>query len=427
MSHRVLLYGATGYSGRLIAAEGERHGMTDANRAAGYRMILGGRHGRELSRLGREHGMEHRVFGLEHPREVARQLADVDVVINAAGPFAMTAVRLAKRALDAGSHYVDINGEAEVYMRLDDLGLYAAQRNLAMVCSCGHTAAASDLLLHAALATIGDSSREARGQRRPELGAVRIAASRPVNLSRGSLETVCRSIREQVRVVRMGDVEGRREHERRTVFWYEPVGKLERSFDFGNYDRKSGPAAVAPAKRPDLRIASAANLVDTLTARLTIDRRGFAVHRIESYVEAGTIARLGYQVGAFLAPFTAMRWTRDLVRLQLNLLPEGPTARDREAEGHAVILDIEDPFQERILDWLWHTPNPYDFTTRVVVETAKRVARSELSGWLTPSEVLQPSKQELTANDGHLRGCRLDERRTGVVRRSDGAVLAGNV
>ena len=84
-----------------------------------------------------------------------RALRDVDVLINAAGPFAWTAERLAKDALDVNCHYVDINGEIDVYKKLDDLGRYASQRRRAMVCSAGHTAAASDLLLDAALRELG--------------------------------------------------------------------------------------------------------------------------------------------------------------------------------------------------------------------------------------------------------------------------------
>ena len=128
-----------------------------------------------------------------------RALRDVDLLINAAGPFALTAERLAKDALDAGCHYVDINGEIDVYKKLDDLGRYAMQRGRAMVSSAGHTAAASDLLLEAALRALAARTDLDCGR---DLGAVRIAMSRIMTLSRGSAETVWRSLREQVTVVR---------------------------------------------------------------------------------------------------------------------------------------------------------------------------------------------------------------------------------
>ena len=62
MSHTILLYGATGYSGRLIAAEGQRAGMASNDLTGAPRMILAGRDGTELRKLARRarHGMPRR-------------------------------------------------------------------------------------------------------------------------------------------------------------------------------------------------------------------------------------------------------------------------------------------------------------------------------------------------------------------------------
>src|SRR4051812_17765939 len=101
MAYTILLYGATGYSGRLIAAEGQQTGMTTGPGMPGYRMVLAGRDGAALARLARDREMEYRVFGLEDRVDVTRRLNGVDVVINAAGPFALTAEPLARAALGA--------------------------------------------------------------------------------------------------------------------------------------------------------------------------------------------------------------------------------------------------------------------------------------------------------------------------------------
>jgi short subunit dehydrogenase-like uncharacterized protein len=244
--------------------------------------------------------MQYRTFSLDDRDDVRRGLRGVDVLINAAGPFAWTADRLIKGALDEGCHYVDINGEVDVYKKLDDFGRYAAERGGPSSASAGHTAAASDLLLDAALDHLNYGADLDCGA---ELGAVRIAMSRVMNLSHGSAETLWRSLREQVTVVRTLEVEDEQGNvTREPTLWHEPVGKLERTFDF----RDHGPGNKTVAT--DLRIASAANLVDTLTARLTVARRKFSAKRIESYVEAGTVARIGYQLGTLLAPVAAIPW-----------------------------------------------------------------------------------------------------------------------
>lgn len=388
MTHTILLYGATGYTGRLIAAEAALVGMAGGGLGGPYRMVLAGRNGAALAEIAEQHGMEYRAFALEDPSRVKRALRDVDLVINAARPFALTGDRLAKSSLDADCHYVDINGEVDVYQRLDDLGRFARDRKLAMVCSAGHTAAGSDLLLDAALSHLATRPDLHYGH---ELGAIRIAMARIVNLSRGSVETLWRSLREQVTVVHGGSL------------WHEPVGKIERTFDFRDHGD--------PKAERDLRIASAANLVDTLSARLTVARHRFSATRMESYVEAGTAARLGYQLASFLAPVAAIPGVRFLVQQQIEFLPEGPTPEDLRDERHVILLDIEDPARARLVDWRWDTPNAYQFTAQVVVEIAAKTIEGSGVGWLTPGAVLHPRRQELTSTQGALRGCRLDERR----------------
>src|SRR5690606_7313036 len=114
MSYNILLYGATGYSGRLIAAELKRW-----NDATGdYRVVLAARDGERLKQVASRFGMDHKVFGLDEKRRVQAGLRGMDVVLNTAGPFALTARRLATVAISVGCSYVDINGEADVYTRL---------------------------------------------------------------------------------------------------------------------------------------------------------------------------------------------------------------------------------------------------------------------------------------------------------------------
>ena len=386
MVNNILLYGATGYSGRLIASEMKL--VSEAEPGA-YRMILAGRDEAHVRKLAKELDMDYRVFGLDDRSAPARELRGQDVVINAAGPFAKTAERLAKVAVDGGCHYVDISGEADVYRRLDDLHVYARAREVAMVCGAGFWAAASDTLLDRALqrlALVG------------EIGAIRIAMSRIKTFSRGSAATVWRSLREQVTVVRgvrADDGQGR------LVLWHEPVGKLERVFDFSH----------STSRQRDRRIASAASLIDTLTARLTAARHKVFPASIESYVEMGVVRRAAYQLGASMVPIAALPIVSALVQQSLGVLSEGPTKDERDHDGHIIVLEIEDSYSTRIIDWRWETPNVYQFTAQLAVAVATQVARNRPTGWLTPAQALAPlNKLSLTGDAGPFRGCHLDER-----------------
>ena len=385
MRHLVLLYGATGYTGRLITAEFARiraaHGP-----GPWFDLILAGRDAQAVEELARAHDVDYRVFGLDDQADIVKQLADIDVTINVAGPFAWTAERLLKASLEADCHYVDINGEVDVYLRLDDFHHNAQQRNLIIVCGAGHSAAASDLLLEAALPELARKGLDPGDA----LGAIRIAMSRVVNFSRGSAQTVARSLREQVLVYDKGT----RRH--------EPVGRLERTFDFS--DRRTPSAKL-------LRIASAANLVDTLTAHRTVNRSGFKANRIESYVETNQAERIAYQAGALLAPMAALPWVRGLLQVQAGLLPEGPTSDLLEQEQHTVVLEIEDAKRHRVIDLSLLTPNVYQFTAQLVVAIAHNVAISEaLRGWCTPAQLLERKVLVHDEDSGPLRGCSLTDR-----------------
>jgi short subunit dehydrogenase-like uncharacterized protein len=94
---RMLIYGATGYVGSLlVAAAAER--QIDA--------VVAGR-SESVVEVAAAAGMEPRVGDVDNI-----VVDDVDVVVNAAGPFAHTAASLARRCVESGVHYVDLAGEA---------------------------------------------------------------------------------------------------------------------------------------------------------------------------------------------------------------------------------------------------------------------------------------------------------------------------
>ncbi|MBK8704615.1 MAG: saccharopine dehydrogenase NADP-binding domain-containing protein [Saprospiraceae bacterium] len=106
MIHSLLIYGANGYTGRLIC---ERAALL------GLKPILAGRNGEEIRELALTYGWEYRVFGLDTHEAVAEKIHDVKVVLHAAGPFMYTAKPMMEACLLAGVHYLDITGEIAVF------------------------------------------------------------------------------------------------------------------------------------------------------------------------------------------------------------------------------------------------------------------------------------------------------------------------
>src|SRR5215210_5392005 len=97
-----LLYGANGYTGRLIA---------EAARRAGERPVLAGRRAEAVAAVAERYGFEHRAFALDSPAGITRHLDGVGAVLLAAGPFSATSAPVLEACLAARVHYLDITGE----------------------------------------------------------------------------------------------------------------------------------------------------------------------------------------------------------------------------------------------------------------------------------------------------------------------------
>jgi short subunit dehydrogenase-like uncharacterized protein len=108
-SRRIVLYGATGYTGGLTAR---------AMIASGSRPVLAGRHqGRltalaeQLSRAGDGIKLETAVAGSEEAGPLRELIGAGDVLVSTAGPFLKVGRSAVEAAVDAGAVYLDSTGE----------------------------------------------------------------------------------------------------------------------------------------------------------------------------------------------------------------------------------------------------------------------------------------------------------------------------
>jgi short subunit dehydrogenase-like uncharacterized protein len=102
-----MIYGANGYTGRLVAAEARRRDL---------KPVLAGRRAGPIEKLAAELGLPVRVFGLDDAPAAAAAIADMAVVANCAGPFAATSAPMIDACLRSRAHYVDITGEIDVFL-----------------------------------------------------------------------------------------------------------------------------------------------------------------------------------------------------------------------------------------------------------------------------------------------------------------------
>ena len=107
----VVVFGATGYTGRLVV---------ESLLALGVRkVVLGGRDEQRLRALSEKHGgLEYRVADALHPETLAALVAGAHVVISTAGPFSLYGEPVVRAALAHDAHFLDTTGEQSYMARI---------------------------------------------------------------------------------------------------------------------------------------------------------------------------------------------------------------------------------------------------------------------------------------------------------------------
>jgi short subunit dehydrogenase-like uncharacterized protein len=151
---RIAVYGASGYQGRLVAAELRRRGF-------GEGVILAGRSAERLSAAAREvglsdSGVELRVAGTDDVDALVAAFEGADAVINCAGPFTVSGDAIVRAAIRARTHYVDTCGEQFFIKHIyDAYADSAAQAGVTVIPAATDGGVPGDLLAHLIAADLG--------------------------------------------------------------------------------------------------------------------------------------------------------------------------------------------------------------------------------------------------------------------------------
>jgi short subunit dehydrogenase-like uncharacterized protein len=165
-----MLYGATGYTGTLIAEHA---------RQLSHQPVLAGRSAPAVTALAERLGLPSREMSLDDPAALTAALADVDLVLNAAGPFLHTAAPLAEACLRAGVHYLDIGNELQVFRALYGLDERARQAGVTIMPGAGFGVIATNCLARYVSDAVGGAAvlevatRAATAQQGPGVAATR--------------------------------------------------------------------------------------------------------------------------------------------------------------------------------------------------------------------------------------------------------------
>lgn len=132
-----LLYGANGYTARLIAREAASFGLTP---------ILAGRNKATIEAMAAEMQLPFRCFSLEDKEALESALREVKVVMHCAGPFIRTARQMVEACIATGTHYLDINGDISCFELVRKYGDAATKANVMLMPGTGFDVVPTDCL-----------------------------------------------------------------------------------------------------------------------------------------------------------------------------------------------------------------------------------------------------------------------------------------
>lgn len=147
---KFMIYGATGYTGKLTAAIAAERGM---------RPVLGGRDRRKLRAVAAGLGLEYRVAALGDAAALDESLRGMDAVLHIAGPYLDTLDPMVEACLRTGTHYVDLSGEIDDYARLMARDGDAKKRGIMLLPAAGMDVVPTECLAAYVAAKVPDATR----------------------------------------------------------------------------------------------------------------------------------------------------------------------------------------------------------------------------------------------------------------------------
>lgn len=265
MADRIVVFGATGYTGELIATR---------LAAAGVRPILAGRSEKRLSALA------ERLGGLEWARADAMRQNTVfdlvgpdDVLISTVGPFVKWGMPAARAAVAAGCTYIDTTGEPEFIRTLfEELDAPARRSGARLLPSLSYEFAAGSLAGALALEDAGEDAV------RVDVGYYALGGG-PNSLSAGTRESLVGIVLGDHFAFRDGAIRGVRSAER--VRSFHVAGKSREAFSLGGAEHYALPPAYHRLREvnvytgwfgPLARGVQAGSLVGTIVQRVPLVR-----------------------------------------------------------------------------------------------------------------------------------------------------------
>jgi short subunit dehydrogenase-like uncharacterized protein len=333
----LLIYGSSGYTGRLIVAEALRRGL---------RPTLAGRNATAVRTQAQSLGLEWRVAGIDDAAALDAALANATVVLHCAGPFAHTWRGMSDTCLRRRVHYLDITGEIAVFEGLARRDGEARAAGIMLLPGVGFDVVPSDCLAAHLARRLPNAVHLALGFR--ALGGA----------SRGTLTTMVENLGTPGAVRREGKIEA------------VPQAWRTRRIDFG--DGKPRDATTIPWG-------------DVSTAF-----HSTGIPNIEVYMSMRPAVRRAAIASRWLGPVLRRKIVRHLLTTLVRRGAPGPSEAQRNRGASLLWGEAVAANGERAEARL-RGASGYVMTAQTAVHLAMKVLAGEApSGFQTPSRAYGP-------------------------------------
>jgi len=335
-SRDLAIYGATGYSGRLIVQRALDRGL---------KPLIAGRNEEAIRLMAASNGLAWKLARVDDPASLLSLTAGAKVLVNAAGPFATTAGPLMDACIATGTHYLDITGDSATIEPTAQYHDRAVLTNVMLMPAAGFDVVASDCLLaHVA-------------RRLPGAVSLKLGFDKSEPTSTGSIKTILEMSGQGVRVRRNGSLV--------TV----PPGSLAHVFDYGRGPERS----------------LAVNLGDTSSAFFST-----GIGNIETYMRSSLQVWGANAVNQYWGWLLAAPPWQAALKTQMKWLARDPSPQERRA-GWGILVGEARDANGRCARSRLHTGDVYWFTALSAVAVAERCLAGEWKpGFQTPSRVFGP-------------------------------------
>jgi short subunit dehydrogenase-like uncharacterized protein len=331
---QLMIYGANGYTGKLIAKEAVEKG---------YQPILAGRNQAAIEALAKELNLPSRVFSLNFENEVEKNLADIHLVIHCAGPFSATAEPMMHACIKSKTHYTDITGEIGVFELAQSLNEQAKSAGIVLCPGVGFDVIPTDCLASLLKEKMPDATHLALGF---DSGS---------SMSPGTAKTSIEGIASGGRIRQNGEI------------IQVPLAYKDRQIDFGNGSKN---AVTIPWG-------------DVSTAFYST-----GIPNIEVYIPISPKGAKNMHKMNWFRWLVKLKFVQNKMKQQVDKSAKGPNELQREKLRTFLWGEVTNASSDKIVGRI-ETCNGYQLTYIAAVEVAKFLMDNEVEGGAyTPSKLI---------------------------------------